>query len=649
MGRCSYHSISWVRAFILVGSLLSLGACPALGTVFHVTPQDDYQAVVSSLQPGDTLVLSAGVYDTSPPGLPIFSLHGEADNPIVITGPEQEPFPVLLGRSTHNTVRFDDASYIVVRNIEINGQDLGGDGVKAQGVAHHITLENLRISGVGSEQGTVGISTNGGTTWNWVIRNNVIVNAGTGMYLGNSPGTEPFIHGLIEHNLIVDTIGYNFQIKHQNPRPDIPGIPVDPGSTIIRHNVLSKATNPSTGGSARPNLLVGHFPLSGPGQDDVYEIYGNFFYHNPSGEALFQGEGNVALYNNLFMNTVGEAIRIQPHNDIPRKIRVFHNTIVARDSGIVISGGAANQRQVVVGNAVFAGSPIRGGEQLDNRTDTFESAGAYVQNPFATPGAGLDLYPKVGTLQGNGVDTTSFGNQFDEWDRDFNGVQRSGVFRGAYAGEGANPGWLPQLTRKPLIEAPPLLSLDIDSNGEANVWDASMICRYLDPAMTNPADVTIGLIDLAGSRTTPQAIVDYLTLAEQEGMLDADGNGTSDAFDCEIITAFLFGITSDSLLANGLGAGATRTTASALVDFLSGYLPGMGGEASTAQIMPLSSETEIEASSSALTFEPTETLVVEEPTAGPTTDAGIALAPPSRGNKKGHFKRAEQAREGRPH
>ena len=490
----------------------------------------------------------------------------------------------------------------------------------------------------------MGISTNGGTTWDWVIRHNIITNAGTGMYLGNSPGSEPFIHGLIEHNLIVDTIGYNFQIKHQNPRPDIPGIPVDPGPTIIRHNVLSKVANASTGGSARPNLLVGHFPLSGPGKDDVYEIYGNFFYHNPSGEPLFQGEGNVALYDNLFVNAAGEAIRIQPHNDIPRLIRVFNNTVLARDSGIVISGGDANQQQIVVGNAVFAGSPIGGGEQLDNVTDAFDSAEAYVQNPFALPGAGLDLYPIVGALKDNLVDTTSFANQFEDWDQDFNGDPRSGLFRGAYAGEGSNPGWLPQLARKPLIDSPPLLSLDIDQNGEANVWDASMICRYLDPAITDPSDITAGVVDPAGNRTDPLAIMDYLTLAEQRGMLDADGSGTADAFDCKIITAFLFGITSDSLLANGLGSGATRTTAEDLVAFLTDFLPGMGGAMSTAEVVTVSTESAIEGPSSALTAEPTDPLVLEEPTSSPMTEAVITIKPTSRDKKKGHTKRRKRIR-----
>lgn len=190
-------------------------------------------------------------------------------------------------------------------------------------------------------------------------------------------------------------------------------------------------------------------------------------------------------------------------------------------------------------------------------------------------------------------------------------------------------------------------SLDIDLNGKANVWDGSMICRFLEPAITNPADVAAGLLDPTGGRTDPQAIVDYLTMVHGKGMLDADGNGTSDMFDCKIITAFVFGITGDSLLDIGLGIGATRTTASALVTFLSNFLPGMGGVLSTAELVTVSSEPEV--SSSALTSEPMASSVLEEPTSSPTIEAeSISKASP-RGKKKGHLKRAKRHRRGHRH
>lgn len=419
----------------------------ATGTTYVGNPSN-YLSLLGNLKAGDTLRLEAGVYDnpSTVPGLPIFGLHGTASQPITITGPDSGPRPVLYGRSTHNTVRFNDASYIVVRNIDIDGRDLGGAGVAAQGVAHHITLSGLVIRGVGSNQQVVGISTNGSPVWNWTIRGNTIIGAGTGMYLGNSDGANPFVAGLIEHNLIRDTIGYNIEIKHQNGRPAIAGMPTGPSSTIVRHNVFHKSANSSTGSLARPNLLVGHFPRTGVGSDDVYEIYGNFFYQNPT-EALFQGEGNVVFHHNLLVNDSGPAVVIQPHNDVPRTIRIFSNTVIARDRGISVSGGDSAYQQKVIGNAVFAGTPIAAADQAGNLTDTYANAGQYVNNATAALGS-LDLYPRAGKLRGPALDDSSF-SAYTAARLDFNGSPVDLAFRGAYAGEGANAGWVPRLELKP--------------------------------------------------------------------------------------------------------------------------------------------------------------------------------------------------------
>ena len=75
-------------------------------------------------------------------------------------------------------------------------------------------------------------------------------------------------------------------------------------------------------------MLVGHFPRVGRGAEDHYVIYGNFFYQNRN-EALFQGEGNVALYANVFVNDFADGVRVQPHNDVPRRVVIAYNTIVA--------------------------------------------------------------------------------------------------------------------------------------------------------------------------------------------------------------------------------------------------------------------------------------------------------------------------------
>ncbi len=421
------------------------------------TPSD-YLAKLSQLRPGDTLLLSPGNYgvnaqgqDTaSVPGLPLFNLNGTAQAPIVITGPDSGPRPVLLGRDTHNTIRLSNTSHVVLRRIEVDGRGRDGFGLACQGPANNITVEDCVFRGHGADQQIVAISTTGAATWGWVIRRNLIIGAGTGIYCGNSDGTSPFVAGLIEYNVFRDTLGYNMQIKHQAPWASVPaGMPTGATATIIRHNVFQKSGNSSTGDLARPNLLIGDSPPSGPGSANGFVIYGNFFYQNPT-EALFQGEGNLAFYGNLLV-TDGTALRVQRHNGVVRDVRIFQNTVVAGGTGISVSGGATGYTQRVLGNAVFAVSPIAlsgsAASAQANVTDTRAASAAYLNRPLAALGE-LDLYPRSGMLSGVTFDLTGL-NAYPDWQRDFNGRLREIAYVGAYAGEGTNPGWRLALEFKP--------------------------------------------------------------------------------------------------------------------------------------------------------------------------------------------------------
>lgn len=423
----------------MVGTMLLAGPA-AGGTAYTATP-DTYVALLRELAPGDRLTLSPGIYEH---GLPIHGLNGTAQAPIVVTGPDDAQPAILLARAGRNTVSIVNSSHVTVRNLTLDGAGLPVDGVKCEGHAqwaHHITLANLDIRGHGNNQQTVGISTKC-PAWGWVIRGNRIVGAGTGIYLGNSDGNAPFVGGLIEHNVILDTTGYNLQIKHQNPRPELPGLPQERSVTIIRGNVFSKEWGASIGPMARPNVLLGHFPLAGPGASDIYLVHGNFFYQNP-GESLFQGEGNIALHNNLLVNHAGDAIRIQPHNDTPRTINVFYNTVVASKNGIVLvrREGDPEYGQFVAGNVVFGGTPllVPVGISAANVARHYEMAGRYLNAPFDPLGK-LDLYPLPGRLKKIKIETRLL-HGYEGWDRDFNGNSRKGSFAGAYAGEGRNPGW----------------------------------------------------------------------------------------------------------------------------------------------------------------------------------------------------------------
>ncbi len=421
----------------------------AAGRVWRAGP-DSYLSIIKNLGPGDVLVLAPAVYDVRDqvPGLPIFNLHGTAGRPIVITGPIGGPRPILVARPTHNTVRIANASHVTIANLELDGRRLAVDGVKAQGISHHITIENLLIRNHDSDQQTVGISTKA-PAWNWVVRGNVIEGAGTGMYFGSSDGTAPFVAGLIEHNLVVDTLGYSLQIKHQVERPVDIGMPTGASITVIRHNVFSKQRRASAGSMARPNALVGHFPLRGVGADDRYAIYANFFYENSSSECLFQGEGNLALYSNVFVNRQGDAICIQPHHDVPRAVDVFRNTVLAQGIGVRVLRGHSGYRQVAIGNAIFTAEPIRGARAWANVTASLQAASAYLTRPQSVPGA-LDLSPLPQKLVGTPFAVHEF-PALPDAHRDFDGHVFDDRARGAYRST-PGPRWPLALSIKPVFK-----------------------------------------------------------------------------------------------------------------------------------------------------------------------------------------------------
>jgi hypothetical protein len=407
------------------------------GRVLRADPSN-YQKLLLTLQAGDTLLLASGRY----PLLTIANLNGELGRCITVTGPVRGPRPVIVGRTGRGTVEIVNSSYIVIHGLTIDSLAAGGDGIKAlhatRASTHHIVLDGNLITGVGAFQQTDGISTKT-PTWNWVIRRNAIVAAGTGIYLGDSDGSSPFVAGIIENNLVLDPLGYCMEIKYQLDRPALPGMPQGPQSTIIRNNVFIKDDRPSPDGD-RPNLLVGGFPETGPGSHDLYQIYGNLLLHNPR-EALFQGSGRISFHDNILVGGKIAGAVFRDH-DLPLKLaHIFNNTIYSPHIGIEF-GSPAREGHAVLGNLIFAETPIAGLEAgaQDNLVARPADARNYVRAPSSRLGA-LDFYPRPGRVKGSPLDLSPFAGELD-FDRDFNGVGKYGhYFRGAYAGEGTNPGW----------------------------------------------------------------------------------------------------------------------------------------------------------------------------------------------------------------
>jgi hypothetical protein len=347
----------------IVCALLSFClAAPAMAIDYHANP-DDYRHLLRRLQPGDRLLLAPGDYRQ---GLPLHHLSGRAGQPIVIESANPAAPPRFITRPRVNTVSLVDVRYVSVRDLELDGQNQPVDAVKAEGhsrFADFITLERLYIHDYAASQQNVGISTKC-PAFGWVVKGNRIERVGTGMYFGDSDGSDAFVGGLIEGNRISHTLGYSLQIKHQKPRA---AEYADRHDTVIRYNVFSKQ-GAAVGSQARPNVLLGHLPLTGAGSADRYLVYGNLFLHNP-GEALLQAEGRVAVYDNLFINGSGDALHIQPHNDVPRDMAIFSNTVLASGGGIQVRrAGNVAYRQRVVGNLVAAAMPLNGGELAHNLT-----------------------------------------------------------------------------------------------------------------------------------------------------------------------------------------------------------------------------------------------------------------------------------------
>lgn len=415
------------RAFL--SAWVALGFAPAIraaGVRYWAAGPQDYRGFVSRLRPGDALRLAPGVYER---GLALHGLEGRPDAPIVIEAQDPARPPVFLGRAGANTVSLLDCRHLRVANLHLVGAGARVDAVKAEGharFADHITLEGLLIEGHGPWQDVVGISTKCPAS-GWVVRANRIVEAGTGMYFGNSDGSAPFVGATVEHNQILRPVGYGMQIKHQLARSGEPSAQV----SRVRHNLIVKAGNSSRGREARPNLLLGHGPLVGPGAEDRRLVYGNVLFGNPD-EALLQAEGHLDVYNNLASNPWGDGLRVIAHKHRPREVAVFHNTVAAAGVGIEISGGEPGYARAARGNLVFANEPERGEAVGGNEVFLAARALEELVAPW-TPPPGLQLAPRR-SLAGDAASPLP-----EAWRAlpgagdDFSGGERAFPFAGACA------------------------------------------------------------------------------------------------------------------------------------------------------------------------------------------------------------------------
>ena len=429
----------WGRT-VLGGVASALVSSSAVAADVNATPST-LGSILPTLVAGDTVHLGPGHYTH----FAVNGLHGASNAWITITSDtpqaavvDADPGPCC------NTIEISQSSWVAIENLLIDGHDVDGAfGVSAGGgvtatPTHDIRIEgNVFVNHHGSQQHDA-ISTKT-PTWGWIIRGNRITSAGTGLYLGNSNGSDPFVAGLIEDNVVEFPIGYCMEIKYQTAWPTIAGMPTGATTTIIRGNTFIKNDDPSPDGD-RPNLLVGGFPASGPGAQNRYEIYGNTFVHNPR-ESLFQASGRVTVHDNVFVDAPSTRAMLFRNHDLPlEQAWVYNNTVYDVGAGIVF-GNSAPQGDGVVANLIFSSSPISGPiqDQRDNMTDTVAHAASYVVAPSDALG-GFDFHPAVGACTGSAVDESKFASDTD-FAIDFDGKPKGPFeYRGAFAGGSADSG-----------------------------------------------------------------------------------------------------------------------------------------------------------------------------------------------------------------
>jgi hypothetical protein len=227
----------------------------------------------------------------------------------------------------------------------------------------------------------------------------------------------------------------------------------------------------------------------------MYEVYGNYFIHNHR-EALFQASGRVTLHDNVFVDGpfTYPTVVFRSHDSPLRLAYVYNNTIFTNKQGIYFGSRAAID-DAVVGNLVFAVTPISGQirRESGNIVDYPFNATKYVASPSTDAGT-MNFFPLPGKCQGSPIDLSIFHTDTD-YALDFNGTVKAqhkgaAVYRGAYAGEGINaaPGLLEG--RKP--PRPPRPESAI-----AAVW--------LNPAVFRSGSKT--RVSIAGANFAPNATV----------------------------------------------------------------------------------------------------------------------------------------------
>jgi hypothetical protein len=461
----------------------------AAADVVEVTTNDDVEAAIAALQPGDELIVHGGTYTLA--GRFSVTAVGTAAMPIVIRAADGEQPIFHRPDASENIWDIDNAEYLTIRGLEFSG---GSAGVRISG-ARFLTIEGCEIH----DTNDVALRANdGGARYEGlrILRNHIhdTDNTGEGMYLGCNTNACQVFDSLIEGNYV-----------HHTNAPTVDqgdGIELKEGSynNIIRDNVIHDTNYPciltySTVGNGAPNII------------ERNAMWG-------CGDHAIQSAADAVIRNNIILGSVANGIAMQVHQSgSPSNLVVVHNTVL-HPTNTAISVSGATGSVVIANNAVYAqsGSAISGGGGTVTAVGNVGVGGGGVAaGDLATDfvAANYNNMPPVDVFPASGGGLVATGDVAHVVLDDFNGTPRDGIADvGAYRfSSTGNPGWVLAPDFKDLTPPPPgSVDASPSANDGAGGPDSGggCGCRSSSPPSSLVLVLLVALV-LSRSRGTLQA------------------------------------------------------------------------------------------------------------------------------------------------